>query len=187
MSLPLPIPLTRFVGRARELNELRGLVVVRSIDHAHRSRRQRQDPARAATRIRASFPVYWIDLSTVIDPDQVVATIRHALGLGEHPDRSTRDLVIDFLRDRSALLVFDNCEQVSVAVAGLAQTVIDQCGDVTIVATSQQPLGLPREKVYAVPPLSVASGEGNPMPFNSSLIAPAKCCPRLKLPPTTSR
>ncbi len=87
-------------------------------------------------------------------------SVRRELGLGEQPDRSARDLTIDFLRDRSALLVFDNCEQVSLAVAALTQALLDRCGGVKIVATSLQPLGLPRERVYAVPPLSVSADEG---------------------------
>ena len=164
MSAVLPIPLTRFVGRARELSELRDrlssdrLITLTGPGGSGKTRLALQLVS------DQSLPVYWIDLSTVIDPDQVAVTVRRLLGLSEQPDRSSRDLVIDFLRDQSALLVFDNCEQISAAVAALAQTLIDQCAAVQIVATSQQPLGLPREKVYAVPPLSVSpspsEGEG---------------------------
>lgn len=160
MSPSLPTPITRFVGRARELSELRGLV---SSDRLITlTGPGGSGKTRLAVQLASdlSSPVYWIDLSTVRDPDQVADSVRRELGLGEQPDRSTRDLVIDHLRNRSALLIFDNCEQISAAVAGLVQALLDQCGDVEIVATSLQPLGLPRERVYTVPPLSVSPGEG---------------------------
>jgi predicted ATPase/DNA-binding SARP family transcriptional activator/Tfp pilus assembly protein PilF len=163
MSAVLPIPLTRFVGRARELSELRGrlssdrLITLTGPGGSGKTRLALQLAA------DQSLPVHWIDLSTVIDPDQVAVTVRRILGLSEHPDRSSRDLVIDSLRDQSALLVFDNCEQISTAVAALAQTLIDQCAALQIVATSQQSLGLPREKVYAVPPLGLDPHPG-PLP-----------------------
>jgi len=164
MSTVLPAPLTRFVGRARELRELRGrlssdrLITLTGPGGSGKTRLALQLAS------EQSLPVHWIDLSTVIDPDQVAVTIRRTLGLGEQPDRSARDLVIDFLRDQSALLVFDNCEQISAAVAALAQALIDQCGAVKIVATSLHPLGVPRERGYAVPPLALSpspsQGEG---------------------------
>lgn len=160
MTTSPPTPITRFVGRARELSELRGrlsserLITLTGPGGSGKTRLALQLVS------DLSSPVYWIDLSAVIDPEQVTDSIRRELKLGEQPDRSSRDLVIDFLCAQSALLVFDNCEQVSAAVAALAQTLLDHCADVQIVATSLQPLGLPRERVYAVPPLSVSAGEG---------------------------
>ena len=163
MSTVLPTPITRFVGRARELSELRGLL---SSDRLITlTGPGGSGKTRLALQLASDvlLPVHWIDLSTVIDPDQVATSVRRELGLGEHPDRSARDLVIDHLRDQSALLVFDNCEQISAAVAGLAQALLDQCGNVEILATSLHPLGLPREKVYAVPPLGL-NPHPNPLP-----------------------
>ncbi|NTU64451.1 MAG: AAA family ATPase, partial [Chloroflexi bacterium] len=128
MSAVLPIPLTRFVGRARELSELRDrlssdrLITLTGPGGSGKTRLALQLVS------DQSLPVYWIDLSTVIDPDQVAASVRRELGLGEQPDRSSRDLMFDHLRDQSALFVFDNCEQISAAVAGLAHALLDQCG-----------------------------------------------------------
>jgi predicted ATPase/DNA-binding SARP family transcriptional activator/Tfp pilus assembly protein PilF len=163
MSTSLPTPITRFVGRARELSELCGrlssdrLLTLTGPGGSGKTRLALQLAS------DVSLSVYWIDLSAVVDPDQVADSVRRELGLGEQPDRSSRDLTIDFLHDRSALLVFDNCEQVSMAVAALTQALLDRCGGVQIVATSLQPLGLPRERVYAVPPLGV-DPHPNPLP-----------------------
>jgi predicted ATPase len=88
MSAVLPIPLTRFIGRARELSELRGrlpsdrLITLIGPGGSGKTRLALQLVS------DQSLPVHWIDLSTVIDPDQVAVTVRHALGLGEHPDRA---------------------------------------------------------------------------------------------------
>ncbi|MEU5876102.1 BTAD domain-containing putative transcriptional regulator [Spirillospora sp. NPDC047279] len=57
------------------------------------------------------------------------------------------------LRDRSALLVLDNCEHVIDSVARLAELLLRAAPDIEILATSQEPLGLPGEVVWAVPPL----------------------------------
>jgi predicted ATPase/DNA-binding SARP family transcriptional activator len=163
MSTSLPTPITRFVGRARELSELCNLL--QSDRLITLTGPGGSGKTRLALQLVSDFssPVYWIDLSTVIDRDQAADAVRRELGLGEEPDRSSRDLALDSLHDRSALLVFDNCEQIAVAVADLAQALLDHCDGVQIVATSLQPLGLPRERVYAVPPLGL-DPHPNPLP-----------------------
>jgi len=112
MSTVLPTPITPLCRTRRELSELRACCR-RSVDHAHRPRRQRQDPPRFALAADVSLPVHWIDLSTVIDPDQVAASVRRELGLGEQPDRSRATSCSITYAIQSALFVFDNCEQIS--------------------------------------------------------------------------
>jgi len=48
----------------------------------------------------------------VIDPENIVVTVGRVLELGEHPDRSSRNLVADSLREKSAFLILDNCEHI---------------------------------------------------------------------------
>ncbi|MGH9035382.1 MAG: hypothetical protein ACRD0O_06430, partial [Acidimicrobiia bacterium] len=56
---------------------------------------------------------------------------------------------------RRLLLVLDNCEHLLDAVAVLAEAVVERCPDVTVLTTSREPLGLPAEQVWRVPPLSL--------------------------------
>ncbi len=156
MSTLLPAPITRFVGRARELSELRGqlqtdrLITLTGPGGSGKTRLALQLASDCLP------DVHWIDLVALTDSNQLPLWIRRELGLGEHPDRSALDLAIEHLRDRSVLLVFDNCEQISSAVASLAQELLDHCARIKIVATSLRPLDLPSEKIYAVPPLSIS-------------------------------
>ena len=70
---------------------------------------------------------------------------------------------MDFLRSKRLLLVLDNCEHVIDAVAVLVDTLARRCRDVTVLATSREPLGVEAERVVPVPPLPVpAARRGRP-------------------------
>ncbi len=63
------------------------------------------------------FPdgVVLVDLAPISDPDLVAAAIADALGLGERPGQERAEVLVAYLRDRRALLVLDNFEQVLAA------------------------------------------------------------------------
>ncbi|NYI05521.1 AfsR/SARP family transcriptional regulator [Allostreptomyces psammosilenae] len=67
------------------------------------------------------------------------------------------------LRDRRLLLVLDNCEHLVEAVAELAEALLPRAAGLTVLATSQEPLGLSGERVWPVPPLDLpdASAAGD--------------------------
>ncbi|WP_165966993.1 AfsR/SARP family transcriptional regulator, partial [Actinomadura sp. 7K507] len=81
------------------------------------------------------------------------------------------DRLVGALRARRLLLVLDNCEHVVEQAAGLAGLLLRGCPGLRVLATSREPLGLPGEKVWAVPPLDVSgldvSGFGGPGPGGS--------------------
>jgi predicted ATPase len=58
------------------------------------------------------------------------------------------------------LLVLDNCEHLVGACAELSETLLRSCPDVSILATSREPLGIPGEQVFRVPSLSVPATSG---------------------------
>ena len=159
MVTSLPTPITRFVGRTRELHELRHLLQTERLITL--TGPGGSGKTRLAVQLASTTPyaTQWINLVALTDPDQVSDGVRRALGLGEQPDRSACDSVIDFLRERALLLIFDNCEHVAAAVADFVRVVLEHCPDLKVLATSQQPLALPHEKIYSVPPLSVEVGE----------------------------
>ncbi len=108
------------------------------------------------------FPggVFFVPLDSVEDPAFVPATIVRSLGLSQggaaSPDSATDalDVVRDFLRDRSALLILDNFEQLSGA-APLIGELLSSCAGLTIIVTSRAVLRLQGEREFSVQPLSL--------------------------------
>ena len=71
---------------------------------------------------------------------------------------SVAESVADALRGRHSLLVLDNCEHVLDAVGELTVLVMASCPTVALLATSREPIGVPGEHVWAVPPLPPTAG-----------------------------
>ena len=99
--------------------------------------------------------VWLVELGPVSDPDAIVHAIGRVLGLVEHPGRSAADSLVEQLAQRQLLLVLDNCEHLVEAAAAVAERLLEDCPGVAILATSREPLGVPGEVVWRVPPLSV--------------------------------
>jgi predicted ATPase/DNA-binding winged helix-turn-helix (wHTH) protein len=97
--------------------------------------------------------VWLVDLAPLADPRFVPSTVAAAVGLEIRPEDPLPDLVAA-LRDNRILLMFDNCEHVIDAVAGLATAVLSGTSGVTILATSREPLGVPGERVHRLGPLN---------------------------------
>ena len=74
------------------------------------------------------------------------------------------DRLVDALRARRMLLVLDNCEHVVEQAAELAGRLLRGCPGLRILGTSREPLGLPGEVVWAVPPLDVPDLGAGPGP-----------------------
>ncbi|KAB8188426.1 ATPase [Nonomuraea phyllanthi] len=158
--VPLPAPLSSFIGRARERGELSGMVT------AHRQVTAVGPGGVGKTRLalavaaelagRYTDGVWFVDLIPVTDPGMIATAVAGALGLGEQPGRDLTESVVAALADRHALLVLDNCEHVVDGVALLLERLLAACPRMTVLATSQARLMVPFERVYPVPPLSLA-------------------------------
>jgi predicted ATPase len=75
------------------------------------------------------------------------------------PGQTVIEAVVDFLAPRSALLVVDNCEHLLAATAGLADALLRAAPQLTILATSREPLRVPGEVVFRVPSLAIPDPE----------------------------
>src|SRR4029078_1094176 len=75
--------------------------------------------------------------------------LRDAL-LGEAPDAEPTDRVIAAVRERSMLLILDNCEHVMESAAAFAYRVLGECPRLRILATSREPLGITGEALWPV-------------------------------------
>ncbi|WEH13786.1 LuxR C-terminal-related transcriptional regulator [Streptomyces sp. VNUA24] len=158
----LPVPLTAFVGRARERAELAEAV---------KTRRQVTavgpggvGKTRLALAVAADAAgdfadgVWFVDLAPVTDPARVGAAIAAAVGVGEQPGRGVDASVLTALADRQALLVLDNCEQIRDGVAPFLERLLVACPGLRVLATSRARMLVPFEWVFPVPPLSWDGG-----------------------------
>ncbi|KAA9377741.1 ATPase [Microbispora cellulosiformans] len=156
----LPAPLTSFVGRVSERAELTEMI------KAHRQVTAVGPGGVGKTRLALavvaeaageySDGVWFVDLVPVTDSGLIATAVAGAVGLGEQPGRDMTDSVVAALADRHVLLVLDNCEHVTEGVALFLERLLATCPRVTVLATSRARLMVPFERIYPVPPLSLA-------------------------------
>jgi predicted ATPase/DNA-binding NarL/FixJ family response regulator len=117
---------------------------------------------RLALRILAAaaddFPdgTWFVELGDLRQPDLVVSRVASAIGVSEEPGRPLLDTLADALRSRQLLLALDNCEHLIEACAQLCQRLLASSPGLRLLATSREPLRVAGERVWQVPPLSVA-------------------------------
>ncbi len=97
----------------------------------------------------------FIDLSDATTAEQVGRTVARALQIVEGHQHPAADTVNTALRSQKVLLILDTCERAVRPIADLCQELLETCPDVRILATSRQPLRIPGESIWRVPPLSM--------------------------------
>jgi predicted ATPase len=156
---PLPVDASSFVGRDRELGELiallRGtrLLTLAGIGGVGKTRLA-LELARAAEPSHPGGAVL-VELAALDNGGLVLDTVAAALEVRALPGQMLIDAVVDFVAPRSLLLLVDNCEHLLAATAGLADTLLRSAPQVTILATSREPLRIPGEVVFRVPSLDI--------------------------------
>jgi predicted ATPase/class 3 adenylate cyclase/DNA-binding CsgD family transcriptional regulator len=159
----LPDQLTSFVGRARELDEVRTalgetrLLALTGAGGAGKTRLALQAAADALD----SFPdgAWWAELAPLSEPEHVGEALAAALGVRPLPGKTALDATCTQLAERRALVVLDNCEHLVAACAEAADELLRRCPAVTVIATSRTPLGLAGETDWRVPSLSLPNGQ----------------------------
>ncbi len=154
----LPSVASTFVGRAREIAVVKGLlernriVTLAGPGGCGKTRLALQ----AAVESLDAFPdgVWFVDLAPLSRGALVTNQLASVLGLREEPARSAEDVVEAQLRDKATLVILDNCEHLIDACSSLAGRLVDVCSQIRVLATSREELRVPGERVYRVPPLS---------------------------------
>ncbi|MGC4045457.1 MAG: tetratricopeptide repeat protein [Armatimonas sp.] len=161
IALPnnLPQQVTSFIGREKELAEVRGRLAktkLLTLTGAGGSGKSRLALQTAADLLEA-FPdgAWLVELAPLADSNLVVSTVASVLGVKEEPSKPILTTLTDSLREKTLLLVLDNCEHVLDASAKLADTLMRSCPGVKILATSREGLGIAGEAAYRVPSLSL--------------------------------
>ena len=159
----LPYQATSFIGRDRELEEVKSLLgaarllTLVGMGGLGKTRLSLQI---AAEQIH-DFPdgVWFLDLAPISDPALIVSEAAQVLGVREEPDRPLLQTVCAHLRNRRALLIMDNCEHVIQASAQMASAILKAAPHVRILASSREALHAPGEHCYPVLPLPVPRRE----------------------------
>ena len=173
----LPAQLATFIGRDRELSDVRGLVGssrLVTLTGAGGSGKTRLSLQVAAELLDGSGDGVWlVELASVADEDAVSPAICRALGIATEPGRAVPETLLDTLALQDVLIVLDNCEHLIGACAKTADAILRHCPKVHLVATSREPLGIGGETIYQVPPLSLPGpGDGGfPGPGSSDAVA----------------
>jgi predicted ATPase/DNA-binding SARP family transcriptional activator len=156
----LPAELTRFIGREQELADL-GKLLDRSrlvtLTGAAGSGKTRL-ALELVTGQRVARQRAWVELASLRDPGLMAPAVAEATGLREEVGTGDLKAVARLLQRRPLLLVLDNCEHLVDACAELVDTLLRDCPDLTVLATSREALGVQGERAWLVPPLEVPEG-----------------------------
>jgi predicted ATPase/DNA-binding SARP family transcriptional activator len=159
----LPALASSFVGRERELAELRDLVAqsrVVTLTGAGGVGKTRLALRVADDLLDGSGEEVWfVDLAPLADARLVPSKVASTLGVSEEPGRPVRESLVAALKGRRLLVVLDNCEHVIGDAAALVDELARDCPHVAILSTSREPLRVAGEHVYRVPSLSVPDAD----------------------------
>ncbi len=162
----LPASLNSFVGRELELGRLidrlgtARLVTLIGAGGVGKTRLALQ----VGNRLLRQFPhgIWLVELASLSDPNLVPNAVSAALAIRERGRAPLAKMLIDALCDKHLLLLLDNCEHVLDGSAALVHELLRSCDNVTILATSREPLRITGELRWPVQPLALSVAPGDP-------------------------
>jgi predicted ATPase/DNA-binding winged helix-turn-helix (wHTH) protein len=165
----LPESLTTFIGRGRELVELKRLLARRraltllGAGGIGKTRLALQ----LAAEVKDAYGdgIWLVDLAPLVDPDLVPNAAAQVLGVQQSPGKPLVEAIANHARSRRLLLILDNCEHLLDASARLAEAILRAGPAPTIVATSREPLRIGGEQIYRLATLSLPE----PTPMTESI------------------
>src|SRR5688572_18263101 len=155
----LPVQLTSFIGRERELAEakqkLEGARLLTLIGPGGTGKTRLSLQLAADMVSNFSDGVWLVELAPLADPSLILQSVASILGVREQRGMPLLDIVLNFLRAKNLLLILDNCEHLIEASAQLADQVLHISPNIKIIASSREALGINGETVYRVPSLNL--------------------------------
>jgi len=155
----VPEPLTSFVGRERELVEIKRLLsdtrllTLVGVGGIGKTRLALQLAAEVVSAYRDG--AWLVDLAPVVDSKLVPSAVAHALGAREVVGKPLVETLCSEVVGRELLLIFDNCEHLRETCAHLASALLGSAAELTILATSREPLQVTGEQTYSLASLSL--------------------------------
>ncbi len=159
LSSTRPIHLTTFIGRSRELAEIRELLASARLvtlvgpGGAGKTRLALEVATEASDDF--SGGTAFVELASITDPDLVASTMAAALDVRDVPGVLLVESIVAKVGNQRALLVVDNCEHLAPQASALVAELLKSCAGLTVLGTSQSRLGIAGELMYRVEPLSL--------------------------------
>jgi predicted ATPase/class 3 adenylate cyclase len=154
----LPIQLSTFVGREKQITAVKGilssfrrLTTIRGPGGIGKTRLAVQ----VAAEVYDDYPdgVWFVPLAALQDPQLVSQAIAESLPIG-FADKEPLAAIVDEFREARALFVIDNCEHLDRSVAEVLNHVLRSCPQIQVIATSREPLGVAGELDFNVPSMA---------------------------------
>jgi len=166
-SINLPVQLTSFIGREREIDDLKRLLLsshLVTLTGANGSGKTRL-AIQIANLVSESFAdgVCLVDLAPLREPALVSQLVAQALGLRQITDQPLVETLLSFIQSKQLLLILDNCEHLNDACAQLTQELLSHAPALRILATSSVALAIAGETIYQVSGLDWPVFGGEPL------------------------
>jgi predicted ATPase/DNA-binding SARP family transcriptional activator len=181
-SSNLPNPLTSFIGRGKEIQEVlflvskARLVTITGSGGVGKTRLAIE----VANSLKPQFKdgVWWVELGSVFEisssqqlgkagyeerqgGELVAQALAKVLRVLEVPNQPIQDGIVEHLQGKQLLVVLDNCEHLIDACAALAERLLSECAGVNILTTSREALRIPGEKAWSLPSLTLPKLDGS--------------------------
>jgi len=159
----LPLNLTSFIGREKEISEIKAsleetrLLTLIGPGGTGKTRLSIQVGMDILAGI--SNGVWIAELAPISDPALIPQAVASIFGLREGPGHPLLDQINDYLRAKRLLLILDNCEHLVEAVAKFSDQILKASPQVKILASSREALSVAGEKTYRVPSLLMPDNE----------------------------
>ncbi|NUW32458.1 tetratricopeptide repeat protein [Nonomuraea sp. SMC257] len=167
----LPAEVTSFVGRRHEVAEVKRLLstsralTLTGVGGVGKTRLALRAGLDMARDFRSG--VWFVELGSLESPDMLAQVVIEALEIRHQSARSPLRVLTDFLADKSALIILDNCEHLVRESAVLAEALLRAAPDLRILATSREALGFAGERILPVPTLPMPGPDGAELPIES--------------------
>jgi predicted ATPase/DNA-binding SARP family transcriptional activator len=156
----LPVRLTSFVGRQRELGDVHRLLVGTRLltltGTGGTGKTRLAVEAAQAARGRYVDGVWLVELAAIALDAEVTRALADAFGIREAPGIGLLDAAVRHIGARRLLVVLDNCEHVADGAASLCDQLLARCPNLQILATSRKPLHIGGEILFRVPSLAIS-------------------------------
>jgi len=155
----LPRQLTSFIGREGEIEEIQQIMQSTSLLTLTGSGGcgKTRLAIESANNLAGEFAdgAWFVAMAPVTDPDHIALAAASALNIHSHSEHPVIETLSNYLRSRNILIVLDNCEHLIPDCGTFASVLLDLCPNLSILATSREPLHIQGEREFFVRPLGI--------------------------------